>query len=521
MLRIYTLDFNRMLSLLLWLLLLSEQQSHCRATADGVPATTTTRTLISAAITSSLNTADLRETAPVSMDLIPPQVTYDCDPCLERTDFTIRVVLHGTRNDPFWGPVATAMRQVASDMRVNLDLKGLSTMTFDEDQMVQDILETMEQSDDDDDKANALVVSIPTERIQEAVQKVIASGLPVFGLNSGYNLDIPGLLGHVAMDDFNGGKKAGAEFVKAWGNHTTSTIFGESTRKVLYINHAKGNGALDLRLQGASEVLEGIAIIGEEAVDPSDRNLQARLDSLLRFCPYDGILLPGGILLEQVLSAFYRNRCNFEHQILGTFDTNVKIYDAIAVSKVVFTVSQQPYMQASLSLVMATLYATTGKSLLAKSSEAPKGNYQSGPKVITLSDLPTDSQQVCESEGFPVCQFTGHDNTQGRCDCIDRSRIRIAAVLPDAPFWDPVWKAAHQAATDMGVQLVLDPLENPDDLATANIKTAEKVKVWYYDVSYCFNSNTTAPKLYSMFLPISLLLLTYTLLSVVPLSRWR
>jgi ABC-type sugar transport system substrate-binding protein len=78
-------------------------------------------------------------------------------------------------------------------------------------------------------------------------------------------------------------------------------------------------------------------------------------------------------MLEQVLSAYYTNKCSFEGQILGTFDANSKIYDAIAISKVAFTISQQQHLQGSLSMVTATLYATSGKSLLEKSSEAQSG----------------------------------------------------------------------------------------------------------------------------------------------------
>jgi ABC-type sugar transport system substrate-binding protein len=144
-------------------------------------------------------------------------------------------------------------------------------------------------------------------------------------------------------------------------------------------------------------------------------------------------------MLEQVLSAYYTNKCSFEGQILGTFDANSKIYDAIAISKAAFTISQQQHLQGSLSMV---------------TSEAQSGNYQSGPKVITISEeLPTDSQQVCESESFPICRYGENEESKRRCECTDRSRIRIGAVLSDrksSPFWEYLWQAAEQAAMDMG-----------------------------------------------------------------------
>lgn len=403
---------------------------------------------------------------------VAAHVSYDCNPCLERRDFTIRAILHGTKNDPFWGQIVNPMWQIAEDMRVKLEVLGLSSNSFDENQMVSDILGSIDKNSD----VNALLVTIPTTKVQTAVQRAIDSGMPVFGLNSGYDRYLPGLLGHVAMDDRLGGNKAAEQFLLKWTNQNVTS----AGRKVLYINYEKYNQALSLRLKGLTDKFQGSVTVEEAVVDRSSSGLQSQLDALLESCPYDGILLAGGQILEQVLAAYYTNKCNFEKQILGTFDANSKIYDAIAVSKVTFLVSQQQHLQDSLSMLMATLYATTGKSLLENSSEAQSGNYQSGPKIITISELPTDSQQVCESESFPICRYKGKEESRGRCECTDRSRIRIGAVLSDrksSPFWEYLWQAAEQAAMDMGVELVLDVLERPGNFDTENAKTAEKVKV--------------------------------------------
>ena len=45
----------------------------------------------------------------------------DCDPCIERPDYRIKVIVHGISNDKFWQRVRTSSMQAALDMRVKLD----------------------------------------------------------------------------------------------------------------------------------------------------------------------------------------------------------------------------------------------------------------------------------------------------------------------------------------------------------------------------------------------------------------
>jgi hypothetical protein len=131
---------------------------------------------------------------------------------------------------------------------------------------------------------------------------------------------------------------------------------------------------------------------------------------------------------------------------------------------------------------MAALFATTGKALLPKSSEAPFGNYLTGPKVITRDTLPSDTQQLCESESFPVCNGDGESFTSrlgNRCKCTDRGQIRIGIVLTDSGpgFWEPVWEGAYQAAKDMGVKLLIGTIDRSEGVASDSARLAAKVRV--------------------------------------------
>jgi hypothetical protein len=92
---------------------------------------------------------------------------------------------------------------------------------------------------------DALIVSIPSPIVESAVSKA-AKYVPIFGMNSGYNLATRvGVLDFIAIDEHLGGVVAAEEFLKENSNIT----------RALYINHSKGNTALGERFIGFQERL--------------------------------------------------------------------------------------------------------------------------------------------------------------------------------------------------------------------------------------------------------------------------
>lgn len=51
------------------------------------------------------------------------QPVLNCDPCIDRPTYTIKVIAHGTKGDPFWQRLRTASVQSALDMRVALEFE--------------------------------------------------------------------------------------------------------------------------------------------------------------------------------------------------------------------------------------------------------------------------------------------------------------------------------------------------------------------------------------------------------------
>ena len=316
---------------------------------------------------------------------------------------------------------------------------------------------------------DALIVSIPSPVVEDAVEEA-TKYVPIFGMNSGYDVaERVGVLDFVSMDEHLGGVKAAEEFLSKQqykndddDDDDNDDDSNSTTTNALYINHRKSNKALDQRLRGFQEGL------GEEVhelvvdLTLSDDEIIEWISSALDGCKYDFVLLASSTILEYTTTAFYANSCSLSDHLLGTFDTGAEEYAAIATGKLLFAISQQPHLQATMSVIAAATYVTTGKRL--SRSKATFGTFLAGPMIINLENLPSDTLQICEEDAFPVCpnNLAPDSVTGSLCDCLDRSKITIAGVIHGVTtddFWDVVFAQARQAADDLGVEIKLSRLE--------------------------------------------------------------
>ena len=405
-------------------------------------------------------------------------VSLQCNPCIDRPTYKIHAIVHGTKSSGFWQQVRKAAVQAASDMRVDFTMNLYDA--FDDEIMARDIVQVLATEDPPD----ALIVSIPSEAVRKAVQKVAQEHV-VFGINSGYEVaSSAGVLGFVSMDEYRGGVEAAKEFLaRTTKNNITTAAF---------VNIQAGNSAMQQRLEGFQDQLGDSVTVDIHVVDPFAPDGGATvLQEALKGCPYDVVLLGGSQVLEATTSAFYANGCVLsDEHLLATFDTDSNVFTAIALGKLSFAISQQQHLQGALSVVMASLYITTGKKL-APSSESPFDFYNSGPTIIDLRNLPPDTLQECEAEAFPVCDtattvYEGDDaiskSSPGGCGCTKRSNIVIAGVThgrENDPFWDQVFSGAFQAANDMDIELQMDRLVLEDENDILANKMANRM------IAYC------------------------------------
>jgi ABC-type sugar transport system substrate-binding protein len=290
--------------------------------------------------------------------------SLNCDPCIDRPSYTIKAITHGTKTSGFWKHVRAAAIQAAIDMRVNLEFDLHDT--YDPEQMAADIVKAATGAN----PPHALLVSIPSPLVHNAITTAVSNHVPVFGINSGYQFaESLGVLGFVAMEEYIGGVEAANVFLSAKNNIT----------RALFVNTEQGNTALDARRRGFNDTLQNANSAETIAFYPVEKLLQvdvlvldmtaddseilSKFEDATRECTYDAILLGGKSPLEFATFALETNGCLPPKSLLGTFDISSTVYDDIAVGKLHFAVSQQQYLQGALGVVMASVYATTGQSL--------------------------------------------------------------------------------------------------------------------------------------------------------------
>ena len=400
----------------------------------------------------------------------PTDVNFACDSCIERAQYTIKVIVHGIQGASFWQQVRQSAVQTATSLRINLQFSLYQK--FDPVQMAQDI-RTEASCVPGRTCPDALIVSMPTVEVRDAVEEAITAGLAVFAMNAGgfYQAEPDNLLAFTGMDDFDAGIAAGKEALhlfEAQEESTNSVDSRNPAARLLFINHEKGNYVLEQRRLGIEEVFENAAnltrpVTLEELVLPLDVN-QTEANRLVREavgdCTYE-VVVPGNTDYLQALLEIKATACANQNKdlILGTFDTNLEVYENIAAGVLDFAISQEHWLQASMITLFAGLYATTGQ-WLQRSTESDFGNYLTGPKVVTIDNLPTDTLQSCETQGYPICSGQEDQSLDvleaTECPCFSRPNVRIAAVTHGSStesFWLLIQQAARQAAADMNIEL--------------------------------------------------------------------
>lgn len=383
---------------------------------------------------------------------------FDCDPCIDRKTYNVRAIVHGERNDPFWEELLEAAEQSGVDMGVNFDMTLYDS--FQSDIMASDIEATASSADPPD----AMIVSVPTDTVRAAVEFAVNAGIPVFGVNRGDELQDIGLFDFVGMDQQAGGEMAAKELLKVRADEVGTAVF---------LNNNENSGAFASRYDG---FVKGFASKPEVGVYQKIMSDPAEINTELSGCNYDAVLLASAELLPAALSAL--QGCP---AALGTFDTNQQVYDAIAAGgNLKFAVSEQSFLQGALPVVMASVFASTGKKIVPPTASRTHA-YLAGPKLITIKNVPSNTLQTCEREGFPVCPDTlsWDGTTPATCACTDRTRIKIGGVLHGVTtdsFWDPVYEASRQAAADMGIDLLLDRPAPVSNQTLLHQKMAEKIK---------------------------------------------
>ena len=469
--------------------------------------------------------------------------TGKCDPCVARTEYTIRAIVHGTANDIYWQHVQTAMQQASRDTAVRLEMElHPPGGTADEisARMAAQIRRATLSRHSQQQEIHALIVSVPSTRVLQAAKMALEMGLPVFGFSTGYQAvqQIP-LLGFVAQDEELAGQRVAETILermklgtaRQWNapledeNNTeilleedddepVPSLWEEQTiQRVLFVNHDSEatEDSQMARYRGLQSTLVNQQVdpsteiqVTQIFVDLDDVFSAARSLESLAFlnCKYNYVVLGASDFMEISLSALENSGCQDSMDILnGATGTGTQLaafgsvmgpdmVEALMVGKLAFAAAPQHYIESVFAVVMASMFVTTGKKLALPTSGS--NIYLSGPVMITKDNIPTDSQQRCLEQAFPVCDpmgnpwdlisTTANSETADLCNskgCLPRDVIRIGGVLHGVSsdlFWDPVFAAARQAASDVGVVLELEQLDAQKTPEIVHAKMAARIQ---------------------------------------------
>ncbi|KAG7351260.1 periplasmic binding protein/LacI transcriptional regulator [Nitzschia inconspicua] len=385
-----------------------------------------------------------------SSSLSLQQDVRSCTSCVDRSQKTIHAFYHGNEGDPFWRPIVAAANQASINHQVKLKTTLFSS--FDAAAMAQDIRQAVQNGG-----ADALIVSTSPPEVRQAVTEAIEEGVAVFGLNSGYNDDTGtqttssnnmGFAATIGQDEFRAGQVAAIRFLEA----------KDVIHKAVFVIEETGQSAMEQRLEGFRQVLleaHPDAVVEQVQVEDISNpfvsfDVERKLKPFLATCDCDIVLSSGARVSPQVLKYLQhwnqecRQTANFDRTFFGAFDATNDVITRIETGDVLFAISQQPYLQATVPVLLASLYVTTGKILA-----NPSAPIITGPVLIDASNLQSNKLHYCSN--------------LGEIGCKDRATIRIGAVLDNhtaaGQGGQELRAGAEQASRDVGVSLDMFVLE--------------------------------------------------------------
>jgi simple sugar transport system substrate-binding protein len=217
-----------------------------------------------------------------------------CDPCIDRSKLVMHAVVHGTRDDPFWQKSLGAMKQAAKDMGfANTFYMELYEEGYSSTEMASTIRNLIKYSANGESASvkqiDGLIVSIPDEIVQAAVEDAIQAGVPVWGVALGAGaVKQSRMLGFLGQDEYNAGHLASVEFQRR-----RLEAYGQAKRAI-FINHNPEDPALEQRFQGFNDSLSKKGVTVDHLhINPDDfyatvLNQPTKLSTgmWLRFCPF-------------------------------------------------------------------------------------------------------------------------------------------------------------------------------------------------------------------------------------------
>jgi simple sugar transport system substrate-binding protein len=240
---------------------------------------------------------------------------------------TVAMITHGVPGNAFWDLVRKGAETAAA--KDNIELRySADPEAPNQANLVQAAL---------DSKVAGIAVTLAKpEAMAPAVKAALAAGIPVVGLNAGFDIwKSLGVQQYFGQDEALSGRAAGERL-------TT-----DGAKNVLCIIHEQGNVSLESRCAGVAQGFKGQT----EQLNVNSKDMpsvEAAVTAKLQQDPsVDHIIaLDASIALTAVQS----KKTAGSNAVIDTFDTNAELVSAIKNGDVGWAIDQQPFLQGYLAI---------------------------------------------------------------------------------------------------------------------------------------------------------------------------
>lgn len=286
------------------------------------------------------------------------------DAAADADPLKVALITHQPPGDTWFDIVRTGA-ETASE-RNNIDL--LYTSDPDAGRQAQLIEQAIDQDVD-----GIVVTLAKPDAMASAVEKAVAAGIPVIGINGGEDVyQDMGVIAHYGQNEMAAGEALGEQLNE------------QGATRAICLIQVQGQIGLEHRCQGMKDTFEGEAeVLYVEGTDMS--SVASTITSKLQTNPdIDFVITLGAPFAITALDAVETAGSD---ATVGTVDLNADVFKAMQDGKIPFAVDQQPWMQGHMGVQGIRNYYDGGYKL---------GGGQpvpTGPTVITTENLDSVAAQ--------------------------------------------------------------------------------------------------------------------------------
>lgn len=275
----------------------------------------------------------------------------------------VAILTASDMNDEFWQEINRGISDAAKLVGVRVETVWVNPNS------PQDLLKRIDRAISS--KPDGLMLSIPNyDQINKAIKYARSLKIPIISFNSGaLSSHQLGLLAHIGADEYAGGLKAGLRF-RALGK----------TKMALCLTTIPNNQASKRRCNG---FFHGLSpnIKYKYLPLPNTNSYEQRniIKNYLDNHRQIDTILVTDIHAYKLLSIILKKKEYSRIQFVATFDITLHILQEIKKGRVLFSISQQGYLQGYLPIILLTNYLRYSLSAL--------GFIKTGPYLIDKTNI--------------------------------------------------------------------------------------------------------------------------------------